>query len=151
MFKKANGYILVIGMGIPFGIGGGLLAGTTQLGDASPWPLMVGFVAGVVWLYVTAIVYAQLVRKSLQPKADSYMLGNQRYEIDTNGLQVRTKMHEALFRWDIVAPPIEYDEYYFVMIESFSAFIIPKRCFGNESDGKAFADRIRDLAKHSPY
>jgi hypothetical protein len=147
--SSANFWMLVVG--IPFGIGGGILAARTGVGDYGPMPLLLGFVSGVVFLYIAALAYAPILRKRLQPTPDGYMLAKQRYELRADGFHVRTKKHEALFHWDIVAPPIERDGHYFVMVERAAAIIIPKRCFTNEAEGNAFAENIRSLAKHEPY
>ena len=150
-FKEAHGYYLFIGAGLPVGIAMGLSAGLTPLGDGGPWPMMLGFVAGVAWLYVTAIIYARILTRRLQPTSDGYMLTNQHYELRPEGFHVRTTKHEALFRWEGVAPPIDHREHYFVMVERSAAFVIPKRCFKNSEEAGIFAEKIRALAQHPPY
>ena len=138
-------------MAIPFGIALGLVGASTKglAGDPSPWIL--GFVFGVAWLYVAAIINAASMRKRLEPTKDGYMLGPQHVELRPDGLHIRSKRHEARFEWSIVAPPIDEKEHLFVMVERAAAVIIPKRCFQSDEEKKAFAESVCSLAQHAPY
>jgi hypothetical protein len=151
-FRSSGGWFWLIIVTVPFAIVGGMVAaGWDGQSGSGPMPWILGFVFGVAWLYVAAILNAALMRKRLQPTEDGFMLGWQHWEILPDDLHTRSKHHEARFDWSIVAPPVEEKEHWFVMVERTSAVIIPKRSFQSGEEQKAFIESIRSLAQHGPY
>ena len=132
-------------LGICLGILGGiLLEKLFPPGDDDTFFLiLIGFILGVAFLYLFAILVARSQRKRLSPTDDCYFFGHQEVEIQTDGIHVKSLHHQSHYQWSLVDSPYTTNEHLFIMIDRIAGIIIPRRSFPSEAECNAFLEAIQ--------
>ena len=80
----------------------------------------------MILFIVIYYIYASYYQNRFIPAANGHMMRERKYVIDAGGIKVKSKMSESILPWEDVTDFDETDKFYFVMIDTIMAYIIPK-------------------------
>ena len=125
---SALGYVLYLGVAAVVFLGIGYLVGVLGFEIGS---VIFGLAAGLLFVLITLARHALRARdfqSAMAPRPGGSFLGTHRFVLGESGLRVWSPAGESTLRWEAVLGVHETSEHLFVMLDTSTAIVIPKRC-----------------------
>ena len=109
------------------------------------------FVFSAFWAVYYLIVYTiHFHRIKKMPDKNGSILGHKTYIIEEDGLKEIAEMSESFTKWVGIKNIDETKDYIYIFVDKIAAFVIPKRCFSNESECQNFTNEIKSKISEQP-
>src|SRR6185436_13273661 len=115
------------------------------LDHASVFAFFLGIGVGDLLAAVIMIYIYRSNTASLEPKKDGYMFGPQEVILEDDGIRIRSRLNDSLFKWNAVCNVFVTETHAIFMVDRFAGIIVPKRCLSCDEE---FDEFVREVQKN---